>query len=93
MGGKDLKDYLEVLSYDEAAGWVYSQARVVNDAAPDGASSGRLISITETRTVHQLTMQRVWEVAPHPEAFADERSGAFRKHDIRPFSSGMAPPP
>ncbi len=88
IGGKDLKDYMEVLGYGEAARWVYSQARI-----PDRESAGRLISITEIRNVHQLTMQRVWEIAPHPDAFADEQPGAFRRHDIRAFSGGMVPPP
>lgn len=88
IGGKDLKDYMEVLGYGEAARWVYSQARV-----PDRKSAGMLVSVTEIRDVHQLTMQRVWEIAPHPDAFADEQPGAFRRHDIRAFSGGMVPPP
>lgn len=88
VGGKDLKDYMEVLGYAEAARWVYSQART-----PDRESSSALISVTEIRNVHQLTMQRVWEIAPHPDASFDEQPGAFRRHDIRPFSGGMVPPP
>ena len=92
VGGKDLKDYMEVLGYAEAARWVYSQARAANSTPPDRKSSGKLISITEIRNVHQLTMQKVWEIAPHPDAFPDEQPGAFRRHDIRPFSGGMVPP-
>lgn len=88
IGGKDLKDYLEVLGYGEAARWVYSQAR-----APDREPAATLISITEIRNTHQLAMQRAWEIAPHPDASADEQPGAFRRHDIRPFSGGMVPPP
>ena len=88
VGGKDLKDYLEVLGYGEAAKWVYSQAR-----KPDRESSTQLISVTEARNVHELMMKRVWEIAPHPEASADEQPGSFRRHDIRPFSGGMVPPP
>jgi fido (protein-threonine AMPylation protein) len=87
VGGKDLKDYLEVLGYAEAARWVYSQART-----PVPESSGILISITEIRNIHQLTMQRVWDIAPHPAAYPDEQPGAFRRHDIRAFSGGMVPP-
>ena len=93
VGGKDLKDYMEVLGYAEAARWVYSQARVVNGTAPDSTPLGKLVSVTEIGNVHQLTMQRVWEVAPHPDASPDEQPGAFRRHDIRPFSGGMVPPP
>ena len=87
VGGKDLKDYMEVLGYGEAARWVYSQARI-----PDGSSAGKLLSVTEVRNIHQLTMQLVWEIAPHPDASAQEQPGAFRRHDIRPFSGGMVPP-
>lgn len=88
VGGKDLKDYLEVLGYGEAAQWVYSQAR-----KPDRESSTQFISVTEVRNVHELMMKRVWEIAPHREASADEQPGSFRRHDIRPFSGGMIPPP
>ena len=88
VGGKDLKDYMEVLGYGEAAQWVYSQAR-----KPDRESSSQLISVTEVRNVHELMMKRVWEIAPHPETSADEKPGSFRRHDIRPFSGGMVPPP
>ncbi|WP_309617158.1 Fic family protein [Salinibacterium sp.] len=93
VGGKDLKDYMEVLGYAEAARWVYSQARVVNGTAPGSTPLGKLVSVAEIRNVHQLTMQRVWAVAPHPHASPDEQSDAFRRHDIRPFSGGMVPPP
>lgn len=87
IGGKDLKDYMEVLGYGEAARWVYSQAR-----QPDRESAGQLVTMTEIRSIHQLTMQRVWEIAPHPDAFPNEQPGAFRRHDIRAFSGGMVPP-
>ena len=41
--------------------------------------------------MHELTMRRVWEIAPHTEASADEQPGSFRRHDIRPFPGGMVP--
>jgi hypothetical protein len=38
-------------------------------------------------------MSPVREIAPHPDATIGEEPGGFRKHDIRPFSGGMRPPP
>lgn len=88
VGAKDLKDYMEVLGYGEAAQWVYAQA-----TALDGYSGDGLITITEVRSVHQQVMQRAWDVAPHPEATREEGPGGFRTHDIRAFDGGMRPPP
>ena len=88
VGAKPLKDYLEVLGYGEAAQWVYAQAR---GATQYVASS--LISVTEIREVHRRAMDRVWAIAPHPDATPNETPGSFREHDIRPFSGGMKPPP
>lgn len=88
VGAKDLKDYMEVLGYGEAAQWVYMQA-----TTPDGYTGDGLVTITEVRSVHQQVMQRVWDVPPHPDATRDEGPGSFRRHDIRAFHGGMKPPP
>lgn len=88
VGAKDLKDYLEVLGYGEAARWVYRQA-----VDPGDRTTGDLITLTELRTIHRDVMAKVWEVAPHPDATPDESPGNFRQHDLRPFSRGMRPPP
>jgi Fic family protein len=88
VGAKPLKDYLEVLGYGEAAQWVYAQARGAAEYV-----TGGLISVTEVREVHRRAMDRVWAVAPHPDATPNEAPGSFREHDIRPFSGGMKPPP
>lgn len=60
--------------------------------APDEWSGHGLITLTELRHVHQLTMTPVWDVAPHPQATDREGPGAFREHDIQPFPEGMTPP-
>lgn len=88
VGAKDLRDYLEVVGYGEAARWVYGQAVEPGDWYGDG-----FVTVTELRHVHQLAMSAVWEVAPHPDAGPDEGPGAFRRHDITPFAGGMTPPP
>lgn len=88
VGSKELKDYMEVLGYSEAARWVYEQAVDPKERKHDG-----LICLTEVRRVHALAMGKVWEVAPHPDASANEGPGSFRLHDIHPFRDGMKPPP
>jgi Fic family protein len=87
VGSKELKDYMEVLGYSEAARWVYEQGVAPVEFQHDG-----LVSVTEVRHVHELAMAKVWEVAPHPNAYPDEAPGSFRQHDIHPFPGGMTPP-
>lgn len=87
VGSKELKDYMEVLGYSEAARWVYEQG-----VAPAELEPRDLITVTEIRHIHELAMAKVWEVAPHPSAYPDEAPGSFRQHDIHPFPSGMTPP-
>jgi Fic family protein len=87
VGSKELKDYMDVLGYSEAARWVYQQGVAPKELVHDG-----LLSVTEVRHVHELAMARVWEVAPHPQASSAEAPGGFRRHDIHPFPGGMTPP-
>lgn len=86
VGQKELKDYLEVKGYADAAQWVYGQA------TKPGWTSGRLLTITEVRQVHSRAMTPVWEVSPHLDAQPAEGPGNWRKHDIQPFTGGMKPP-
>ncbi len=88
VGNKELREYMEVRGYADAAIWIYGQA-----LQPDEWSSGELLSLTELRHVHRLALTPVWDVAPHPSAEQSERPGSFRRHDIRPFPGGMRPPP
>lgn len=87
VGRKPLRDYLEVRGYGDAARWVYAQA-----LQPSHDTPSDLIAVNELRHIHHLTMSPVWAVAPHEHAGADEVPGSFRRHDIRPFPSGMTPP-
>jgi fido (protein-threonine AMPylation protein) len=87
VGNRELREYMEVRGYADAASWVYGQAL-------DGEwSGGKLVSITELRHIHRVALTPVWDVAPHDAASAAERPGSFREHDIQPFASGMQPPP
>lgn len=86
VGNKELKEYLEVRGYANAARWVYDQARTRRE------SSAPLLTLQEIRQVHFEAMTPVWSVAPHPNATPEESPGNFRKHDIEPFPSRMRPP-
>jgi hypothetical protein len=88
VGNKELSEYMEVRGYADAANWVYSQA-----LNPSAWSGGELLSLTELRHIHRLTLTPAWDVSPHPSAGSSESPGSFREHDIRPFSGGMRPPP
>jgi Fic/DOC family len=87
VGEKPLKDYLEVEGYGRAAEWIYDQARDAGDWTSD-----RFVTLAEVRHVHEVALTPVWDVAPHPDATAQERPGNFRRHNIEPFPGGMRPP-
>lgn len=88
VGAKELREYMEVIGYGDAARWVYGQA-----LEPGDWSNGGLLTLHEVRTVHHSAMQPVWNVAPHPQATPAEEPGNWRQHDIQPFPEGMTPPP
>jgi len=87
VGSKEIREYMEVLGYADAANWVYKQA-----VAPESWEHDNLLTLTEIRRIHTLTMKKVWEVAPHPQASQNEEPGSFREHEIMPFDDGMQPP-
>jgi Fic family protein len=89
VGSKELAEYLEVEGYAKAAQWVYAQAvQETSDWSP-----GELISLTELRQIHKLVVEPVWLHSPPDGLHPGEGPGSFRKHDIRPFTGGMTPPP
>lgn len=87
VGDKELREYLEVRGYADAAAWVYRQG-----LEPGEWSDGSLITLTEVRRVHQMAMTPVWDSTPHPHATPVEQPGSFREHDIQAFPGGMKPP-
>ncbi len=87
VGNKELKEYMEVQGYADAAHWVYGQA-----LEPGAWTDGQLLTLTEVRRVHEMALGPVWGVAPHPNATDRETPGSFREHDIEPFGRGMVPP-
>ena len=87
VGNKELREYMEVSGYAQAATWVYTQA-----LEPGEWVTGALLTMTELRHVHELALGPACGVAPHPSATEKERPGSFRQHDIQPFPGGMTPP-
>lgn len=88
VGNKDLREYMEVRGYADAAKWVYQQA-----LEPGEWTDGALLTSTEVRQIHTMAMHPVWDVEPHPHATPEEGPGSFRRHEIAPFPGGMTPPP
>jgi fido (protein-threonine AMPylation protein) len=86
VGNKELREYMEVQGYGNAAEWVYGRA-----IEPGAWTSDALVTLTDLRHVHRLALDLVWDVAPHPQASDRERPGSFREHDIEPFPGGMRP--
>lgn len=88
VGDKELKEYLEIQAYAEAAHWVYAQA-----VGTDDWSGRELISLTELRHIHALVVEPVWRHFPPPAHQSEEGPGSFRRHDVKPLASGYTPPP
>jgi hypothetical protein len=93
VGEKELREYLEVQGYAEAAMWAYSQAfeHPVHDET--GAASSPLISVGELRELHRLVVEPVWRHFPPADHGTAEGPGSYRTHDIEAFPNGMRPPP
>src|SRR6201999_1674260 len=87
VGDKELREYMEVQGYGNAADWVYGHG-----LDPGTWSTGEILTLTDLRHVHKLVMDLVWDVARHPQATDRERPGSFREHDIEPLPEGMRPP-
>jgi len=87
VGNKELREYMEVRGYADAAKWVYGQT-----LEPGEWKAEAPLTLTEVRYVHELALGPVWGVSPHPIATPKEKPGSFREHDIQPFPGGMTPP-
>jgi Fic family protein len=88
VGNKELREYLEIQAYGDAAQWVYDQASETGDW-----SSGDLVNLTELREIHRRVVERVWKDFPPDDLHPKEGPGSFRQHDIAAFPGGTVPPP
>jgi fido (protein-threonine AMPylation protein) len=87
VGDKELREYLEVQAYADAAQWVYGHA-----VGSDERSTARWLTITELRQIHRLVVEAVWAHFPPEGLHADEGPGSFRRHELAAFPGGMQPP-
>lgn len=86
VGNKELREYLEIAGYGDAAKWVYLQAprRHFQDAQPQ-----EHISLQDLREVHTLVMKPVWGRMPDDGAGPNEGPGGFRECEIQPLRPGL----
>lgn len=84
VGAKQLREYMEVRGYANAANWVYREG--IQPTAHDPECH---LTLQDVRHVHRQVMSLVWEVEPHPEATPQEGPGSFRQHEIAEFADGM----
>lgn len=87
VGDKELREYLEVEAYSKAAEWIYGQG-----ITPDAWGSDGLLTLTELRYIHELTVGPVWAMTPPDDLGSDEKAGDLRRREIAPFADGMKPP-
>jgi Fic family protein len=87
VGDKELREYLEVEAYGRAAEWIYGQG-----ITPDAWGSDGLLSLTELRHIHELTVGPVWAMTPPHDLGSDEKAGDLRRREIATFAGGMTPP-
>jgi hypothetical protein len=85
VGNKELREYLEIEGYGDAAKWVYQHAlrRRLEDENPP------VISIREIRQIHELVMKPVWDRMPDEGASEREGPGGFRECEIMPLRAGL----
>lgn len=88
VGDKELREYLEVQGYAEAANWVYAQAVSRGEWA-----ASELLALSELREIHRRVVEFTWLHFPPESLDPAEGPGSFRRHDIAPFGRGMRPPP
>jgi fido (protein-threonine AMPylation protein) len=86
VGAKQLREYMEVKGYANAADWVYREG-----IQPTSYDPERHITMQDVRHVHQQVMALVWDVDPDTDATAAEGPGSFRQHEIEEFSGGIKP--
>lgn len=87
-GGKELREYLEVQAYGDAARWVYTHARHGEFERPES-----LISETDVRGIHELVVSTVWAHFPPEPMYPDEGAGSYRRSVLEELRPGLSSAP
>lgn len=90
VGNKELREYLEIEGYAEAAKWVYAQAIRGGWRTRDGGP--QLVNLTEVREIHRRVMESVWQVLPPDDYDPLEGPGGFRRRELQPLRAGLSQP-
>ncbi|MDP9363834.1 MAG: Fic family protein [Chloroflexota bacterium] len=90
VGNKELREYLEIEGYADAARWVYAQA-IRRTWESDPLTRTR-VDIGELREIHRRTVQPAWGLFPPDPILPGEGPGALRQSEIHPLRPGLTPP-
>ncbi|MEZ5075806.1 MAG: Fic family protein [Solirubrobacterales bacterium] len=83
----ELKEWMEAKAYGEAARWTYGEA--FHGRFRDAP----LITETDLRRIHQITVESVWVHFPPEGLRSDETPGGYRTGDIEPLRPELSAPP
>jgi Fic/DOC family len=81
---KELREWLEVKAYGDAARWVYHHAFMGRFERPDTK-----ISESDIRRIHELVVGSVWAHFPPEGLVAKETPGAYRLKDHDPLRADL----
>jgi Fic family protein len=85
VGAKEFVAYLEVQGYAQAAKWVYGQA--VKERG-----TGKAVTLTELRQIHERVVEPVWRWFPPDHLDERDRPGDWRHTNLEALRPGLTPP-
>lgn len=88
VGNKELREYLEIEGYADAARWVYAHAI----RGFPGPEQRDFVNVTEVRHIHKLVLDPVWERFAPEDAHPAEGPGGFRRCELNPLRPDLKPP-
>jgi hypothetical protein len=84
---KELREWLEVKAYGDAARWVYHHAFIGRIERPD-----TYITEQDIKRIHDLVVRSVWAHFPPEGLVRGEEPGRYRLKDVDPLRPGLTPP-
>lgn len=83
----ELREWMEAKAYGEAARWTYE------GAFRGLARNESVVTESDLRRIHHLTVASVWVHFPPEGLRSDEKPGGYRTGDIEPLRPDLTPPP
>jgi prophage maintenance system killer protein len=84
----ELREWLEVQAYGDAARWVYQHAVQGSYTRPDV-----MVTETDIRRIHELVVGSVWKHFPPEGLMPNETPGSYRTRELEPLRPGLIPVP